>query len=566
MICKKCGQELPNDAEKCTSCGEIQNEDVFSPESKWVNERADARGGKIKKIGVFLMLFVCVALLATSYLRTLFPRTRSYDDALPPYAVIEGEDGEIKLIDTQTKQTLTISKDATLLNIMLSAKEDTLFFIVKDKTTEKTTLCSRYISNLVYDNLVIAEDVESYLINREADAVLYRKENGELWYGKTDDAKTHRLLRADVTEYYLSRSGDNALYIAKDGEKTVLYSLSGTSEELICPNAQILAVKDDLKKVYFTYGGALFLCNTRTGDSKCLVANFGELVKLYHKDSLLYYTAPDKSGTKSSLYCYDIKAEMSVCLTDSLKNIEYVADTPCIVYSEIALEGNTEYRFVKGALADKQTTVEGNDLSCFMINGSGDKLFFLDKSGKQSRAVSYQISGTEFKNPSVQDVDASVICAVIKDKVLTLKNVNPHTKTADLWYGGGPIKTGISIFPYSRIESEEHLLKVLTFDMTDTETGESVPYYAVLPLRDSEAILFFVSKGAIMRFDGNTTTELAKNDAENLYVISEDCVLYQTENGFTVHNKNNATEIAGGIKAFLYVEPYGNKPYQLNDD
>ncbi len=566
MKCKKCGTELPNDARECTNCHEAQNEDVFSEESKWVSERADARGGRIKKIGVVLMLFLCISLLGLSYIKNLFPKTRSYNDSLPPYAVIEGEDGEIKLIDTQSKQTLTISKDASLSNIMLNAKEDTLFFIVKDKTTEKTTLCNRYISNLVYDNLVIAEDVESYLINRDADIVLYRKENGELWYGKTEDRKTHRLLRADVTEYYLSHSGEHSLYIARDGEKAVLYSLSGTSEELICPNAQILAVKDDLRKVYFTYGGALFLCNTRTGDSKCLVANFGELIKLYHKDNLIYYTASDKSGTRTSLYCYDMKAEMSVCLTDSLGEVLYLAATPHIVYSENTLENETVYRFVKGAVADKQATIEGSALSGFMMNESENMLFFLDSSGKQTRVVSYQIHGTELKSPSISDVDVYALCALIKDKALTVKNVNPHTKTADLWYGGGPIATGISIYPYSRIESEEHLLKTVTFNVTDTVTGESVPYYAVLPIRDSEAVLFFDSKGPIMRFDGSSVTELAKQESENIYVISEDCVLYETENGFTVHNKNNATEIAGGVKAFLYVEPYGNKPYQLNDN
>lgn len=566
MKCKKCGTELPNDARECTNCHEAQNEDVFSEESKWVFERADARGGRIKKIGVVLMLFFCVSLLALSYAKNLFPRTRSSTDSLPPYAVVEGEDGEIKLIDTQSKQTLVISKDAFLSNIMLNDKEDALFFIVKDKITEKTTLCRRFISNLVYDNLVIAEDVADYLINREADTVLYRKENGELWYGETADAKTHRSLHADVTEYYLSHSGDNALYIAKDGEKSVLYSFDGTNEELICPNARILAVKDDLRKVYFTYGGALFLCNTRTGESKCLVASFGELIKLYHKENLIYYTATDKSGTKTSLYGYDMKAEMSVCLTDSLAEVLYIAATPNIIYSETTLENEIVYRFAKATFADKQATIEGKTLSDFMINESGSMLFFLDSSAKQTRVVSYHINGTELKNPSVADVDVYALCALIKDKPLTVKNVNPHTRTADLWYGGGPIATGVSIYPYSRIETQKHLLQTHTFDVTDTATGESTPYYAVLPLRDSDAVLFFDSKGPIMRFDGGSVSELAKQESENIYVISEDCVLYETENGFTVHNKNSSTEIAGEIKAFLYVEPYGNKPYQLNDD
>ena len=164
MKCEKCGESLPNDASVCPKCGQKLNEDVFSVESEWVKDREKAEKRGTKRILSIVTMVVCFGLLTGSYLINLIPDRRSYDDALPPYAAVLGTDGGVSLVGTSGQKIIKLSSENEISDLLLNEKEDRLFFIASEKDGTRT-LCSRYISNLIYESNVIAKNIDTFLIN-----------------------------------------------------------------------------------------------------------------------------------------------------------------------------------------------------------------------------------------------------------------------------------------------------------------------------------------------------------------------------------------------------------------
>ena len=59
--------------------------------------------------------------------------------------------------------------------------------------------------------------------------------------------------------------------------------------------------------------------------------------------------------------------------------------------------------------------------------------------------------------------------------------------------------------------------------------------------------------------------KITETNADSLYLISDDCILYSTGTGFYIRHRERETEVKVEVENFIFIEPYGNKPYQLAD-
>ncbi len=556
MICKKCGTELPNDASVCTNCGEKQNEDVFSVESEWVKERnaKERRGGK--KIISVIAIVISACLMVATYIVGFIPYRRSYDEKLPPFAAIVGTDGNVSIISTNNKKVIKLTEGSEIRNLMLSENEDTLFFIAKQEGRD--ILCSRYISNLIYESNVVARDVESYLINSTAKYVAYRTKDGKLMWGASEGKSKHTQVAENVGEYYLSYNGKLLVYTSVIEDIPYICTFDGEKSDLICKDAVILDLKSDLGTVYYKYGGGLFTYDTQNKKNLCLAASFNEILEIYHKEKTVYYTVSDREkGTLSLMVAKDGK---EVCISENFASLEVAhSKKAMIVYSEFDTLGRV-YKVVKSDNAEDLITIPGSSLSDFTLIENTNTLLFLDKSAEQTKLISANVDGEDISKLEAIDTDVRLVCGVIDRKPLYVKEFNPISMTVSLCYGGEIIAEKVKLRDASNLDM--HILEPRTL-MYDGGDGMK-PYLAAIPLRSSESFMFYDKEGFISKFDGKEISRITEAETEDLYLISDDCILYSTGTGFFIRQNDKNTEFDMDVSEFMFIEPYGNKPYQLD--
>ncbi len=555
MICKNCGTELPNDASVCTSCGEKLNEDVFSVESQWVKERnaKEKRGGK-KAISV-IAIFIAACLMAATYIVGFIPYKRSYNEELPPFAAVVGTDGNVSIISTNNKKVIKITEGTEVRELMLNENEDTLFFLAKQDGED--ILCSRYISNLIYESNVVAKKVESYLINFNGKYVAYKTTDGKLMWGQTDGKTAHSEVASSVGEYYLSYNGKLLVYTYIFEDVKYLCTFDGTKNELVCKGAEIIDLKDNLGTIYYKYGGGLFSYNTQKKENVCLAVSFDEILEIYHKQNTVYYTVTNRETGTISLMV--VENEKTTPVSSNFLSLEVKHDTkPILIYSEL-VESNKVYKVLRGDSVTESLKIPGDTLGDFALLQDGNNVFFLDKTGEQTKIVSANIGGETVTKLEVIDVDVEMICGVINKKPLYIKNFNSKNMTVSLCYGGEIVEEKIKLKDASNLDTHILAPRTLIYD-----NGENVaPYLAAIPLRSSESFMFYDKDGFVSKFDGEEVSRITESEAEDLYLISGNCILYSTGSGFFIRQNDKNTEVDMDVTEFMFIEPYGNKPYQL---
>ncbi len=559
MICNKCGTEMPNDASMCPSCGEEQNADVFSPRSKWAEERYKSEKRGRKKLLSVVALLISAVFIVLSYSMGIVPTWRRYNEKLPPYAAVVGTDGNVSIISTTSKKIITLDEGDEIRDIMLNENEDTLFFIAKKDG--KSMLCSRYLSNLIYESNVVAKDVDSYLINNNAKYVAYKTEKGKLLWGETEGKAKHKEIAENVEDFYLSYSGKFIVYTCVQEDVSFIYTFDGENSELVCKGAEIVDLESNLESIYYSFGGGLFIYNTFTKENKCLAVSFREIINIYRKWNTVYYTVVNKSeGTQALMVSKDGETK---CITDNLERIEVChPSNPSVIYREFDGTGyGYNYKLIRDNDFDNIISFNGNNLSDFEFADGNANVVYIDKSGEQSRLVSAHVGNGKIDKHEVLDTDAVLLCGIIGKKPFYAKNFNPGDMTVTLCYAGSTVATKVKLKDASDIDS--HMLKPNTFEYYSPDGYRNLPYLAAIPLRSSESFMFYDKEGFISKFDGRSVTPVSEAEADDLYLISGDCILYSTGSGFFMRQNGKNTELDLDVKDFIYIEPYGSKPYQL---
>ncbi len=562
MICKKCGTELSNDATVCPVCKTEYNKDVFKPKSDWIAETSAKNKNIFKKISIFSLLTICVVLLCMSYLSNLLPKIRSYNQSLPPFAAIENENGDVSIINTNSNKVLVITDGDSISDIMINAKEDRLFFIVTDNG--RRTLFSRYLSTLIYDNDIVASNVCDYLINYESDTVAY-KTNSNILYVTDSKGLNTKEISKQVDEYYLSYNGKIIVYTVKDHlNRSSIYLYKDGASTLVCGNAEILRVYSDLKDIYFSYAGGLFCYDTSTEESKCISADYGVIAQIYRDEGIVYFTSAPKPDGRVALYCYDGEQKT---VTSNLSSIVYTAEKPFVVYTETNERGEPVYKAIVETSTERISTINGSNLESFMLDKSGKHLFYNDCSKEQSMLVSARVKKNALVDFSVIDTDVVYLCGLIESKPLYAKNFSSANMVADLYYEGEEIFSTAEIYDYAKFSSIPHMLRPETFKYFFTEDDQTNigEAFVTMPLRGSDAFIF--SDGdheKVYKFDGDSVKEMVQGNIEEMYMIAHNCIISTTDGKIVINKNDESTEIDGDAVKFIYIEPYGNKEYQLH--
>lgn len=557
MKCEKCGESLPNDTSVCPKCGQKLNGDVFSAESKWVKDRAISEKRGIKRILSLLTLFVCVSLLAGAYIVNLFPDKRAYDDALPPYAVILGTDGGVSLIGTSSKKIITLSSEDRVSDLLLNEKEDRLFFIATDKNGIRT-LCSRYISNLIYESNVIAKNVESFLINNMGKIVVYKDIDGRLFYGECEEKSEHVMVSESCNEFYLSHTGKLLVYTATVDGVTNIYKYDGKTT-LICGDAELVSVKKDLGRLYYRYAGGLVLYNLTANEKTILAQTCTDIIRIYDSENLVYYTVADRENGTMSLMCSK-KGESLLMCEGFAETIKTNDGKGAIIFTRFD-DNKTVHSMIIGNNAEGMINFDGFGLTDFTFADNASMVYYVDHLEEQTRLIRAKITADGLDRLSIVDTDVKMICGLIDGKPLYIKHFNPINLTVALYYNAEKISDKISVRELDEIDS--HILMPETFEYNDGEDVKS--YLATIRLRSSETYLFYDRSGFICTFDGDRVKKITEANADSLYLISDDCILYSTGTGFYIKHKERETEVKVEVENFIFIEPYGDKPYQLAD-
>ncbi len=557
MKCKKCGENLPNDTSVCPKCGEKLNEDVFSVESEWVKDREKAEKRGVKRVLSLTALLVCAALVTGSYLINLFPDRREYDDALPPYAAVLGTDGGVSIVGTSSKKIITLSSEDKVSDLLLNEKEDRLFFIATDKAGTRM-LCSRYISNLIYESNVIAKNVDNFLINNLGKVIAYKDLDGRLFYFDSDSKDEHVLVSENCNDYYLSHTGKLLVYTATVDGVTNIYKYDGKST-LICGDAELVSVKNDLGRLYYRYAGGLVLYNMSANEKTILAQTCTDILRIYDNETLVYYTVVDREKGTKSLMCSKKGEARLVC--DGFAELVLTNEgRGALVFSRFA-DNKTVYSLVVGNSVESMSDFNGFGLTDFTFADNASAVYYIDHLEEQTRLISARITDKGLERLSIVDTDVKMICGLIDGKSLYVKNFNPINLTVALYYNGEKISDKISVRETDDIDS--HILKPETFEYSDGEETKS--YLATIRLRSSETYLFYDKSGFICTFDGDRVRKITETNADSLYLISDDCILYSTGTGFYIRHRERETEVKVEVENFIFIEPYGNKPYQLAD-
>lgn len=557
MKCNKCGENLPNDASVCPKCGQKLNEDVFSVESKWVKEREKSEKRGMKRVFSILTLFVCGALLAGSYLINLFPEKREYDDALPPYAAVLGTDGGVSLVGTSSQQIITLTSDSEVSDLLLNEKEDRLFFIATDKSG-KRMLCSRYISNLIYESNVIAQNVDSFLINNMGKIVAYKDLDGRLFYGECDGKEAHALVSDNCSEFYLSHTGKLLVYTTEVDGVTNIYKYDGEST-LICGDAELVSVKNDLKRLYYRYAGGLVLYNMNANEKTILAQTCTDILRIYDSETLVYYTVADREKGTKSLMCSK-KGEAKLICENFAELIKTNDGKGAIIFSRFE-DNKTVYSLTVGTQTEKLINFDGFGLTDFTFADNASTVYYIDHLADQTRLISAKINEDSLDKLSIEDVDVKMICGLINGKPLYIKNFNPINLTVALYYNGEKISEKVSVREADELDS--HIIMPETFEYDNGEEVRS--FLATIRLRSSETYLFYDKSGFICTFNGDRVKKITETNADSLYLISDECILYSTGTGFYIKHRERETEVKVEVENFIFIEPFGNKPYQLAD-
>lgn len=557
MKCEKCGESLPNDASVCPKCGQKLNEDVFSVESKWVKDREKAEKRGTKRILSLITLFVCVTLLAGAYLVNLFPERREYDDALPPYAAVLGTDGGVSLVGTSTNKIITLSSEDKVSDLLLNEKEDRLFFIATGKDGTRT-LCNRYISNLIYESNVVAKNVDSFLINNMGKIVAYKDTDGRLFYGECEDKSEHVIVSESCNEYYLSHTGKNLVYTATVDGVTNIYKYDGKNT-LICGDAEIVAVKKDLGRIYYKYAGGLVLYNMSANEKRILAQTCTDVVRIYDSENLVYYTVADREMGTKSLMCSRKGVSELICegFAEAVKSNE---GKGALIFSRF-VDSKIVYSVVVGDNTENIIDFNGSGLSDFTFANNASAVYYIDHLADQTRLIRARITEEGFDKLAIVDTDVKMICGLIDGKPLYVKNFNPINLSVSLYYNGERISDRISVRETDELDS--HILIPETFEYDNGEEIKS--YLATIRLRSSETYLFYDKTGFICTFNGDKVKKITETSADSLYLISDECILYSTGTGFYIKQEERETEVKVEVENFIFIEPFGNKPYQLAD-
>lgn len=557
MKCEKCGESLPNDTSVCPKCGQKLNEDVFSAESEWVKERDRSEKRGAKRVLSLVTLFVCVALITGSYLVNLFPDRREYDDALPPYAAVLGTDGGVSLVGTSSKKIITLSSEDKVSDLLLNEKEDRLFFIATDKAGTRT-LCSRYISNLIYESNVIAKNVDSFLINNMGKIVAYKDLDGRLFYGECDSKEEHALVSSSCGEFYLSHTGKLLVYTETVEGVTNIYKYDGKAT-LICGDAELVSVKNDLGRLYYRYAGGLVLYNMSSNEKRILAQTCTDILRIYDSETLVYYTVADREKGTKSLMCSK-KGEASLVCENFAELVLANEGRGALIFCRF-VENKTVYSLIVGNNVSNLIDFNGFGLTDFTFAENASAVYYIDHLEDQTRLIRAKVTDGGLDKLSIVDTDVKMICGLIGGDPLYIKHFNPINLTVALHYNGEKISDKVSVRETDEIDS--HILMPETFEYND---GEKISHYlATIRLRSSETYLFYDKSGFICTFDGEKVRKVTETDADSLYLISDDCILYSTGTGFYIKHNERETEVKVEVENFIFIEPYGNKPYQLAD-
>jgi hypothetical protein len=557
MKCEKCGESLPNDASVCPKCGQKLNEDVFSVESEWVKDREKAEKRGTKRILSIVTMVVCFGLLTGSYLINLIPDRRSYDDALPPYAAVLGTDGGVSLVGTSGQKIINLSSENEISDLLLNEKEDRLFFIASEKDGTRT-LCSRYISNLIYESNVIAKNVDTFLINNLGRIVAYKDIDGRLFYGECDEKSKHVLVSENCSEYYLSHTGKLLVYTAVVDGVTNIYKYDGENT-LICGDAELVSVKKDLGRLYYRYAGGLVLYNMNANEKMILAQTCTDILKIYDSESLVYYTVADREKGTKTLMCSKKGKTDVVC--ESFGELVLVNEGKGAIIFSRFVDNKTVYSMVTGNNVDSLVDFSGFGLTDFTFADNASKVYYIDHLEDQTRLISARVTPEKLDKLSIVDTDVKMICGLIDGKPLYIKNFNPINLTVALYYNVEKVSDRVSVREAG--EFDIHIIKPETFEYGEGDEARS--YLVTTRLRSSETYLFYDNSGFICTFDGDRVNKVTEANASDLYLISNECILYSTGTGFYIKKKERETEVKVEVENFIFIEPFGNKPYQLAD-
>lgn len=456
--------------------------------------------------------------------------------------------GNVTVISPDNAMRIELDEYGTVSDLKLSARGDRLFYIVYEN--ESSILCSRKLSSLVYERRVHGEDVTSYILSRDGDALVCLTANGTLLYAGTDGEAYPKEIDTRVSGYCTSEGIEKIIYSAKrEGGREHVYSFDGEASELLYENATILDSGEGPSSILLTSQGRLILLDGENGEGRVISESFGELIQ--SRDGVIYYTMRKDDGTQS-LFCYDGEEKL---VTDSLCDVVFTSKKPLIVYTELAEDGYTEeYKVLIGGHTESIETLSGSDYSDFAASEDGSLLFFNDASKKQEMLIRANVGESSLSSFSVIDTDTKHVCAIVGNKILYIKNFNPISSTADLYCNSERIHSGVNV--NELIPFPDYVAPVRSY--TWVHQGIVSTGYVCQRVQGVEAVVYNAD-GKVYFYAGKDEYPIGIGDAKDVLIISDDTAVYKGEDEMLILKDGRVSKKSYRADRFLHVKGYNEK-------
>lgn len=485
-----------------------------------------------KALLITLLLLTSAFFVALAYIYSTYPELLASEPSLPEYVCFADIDGNTVLVSEDGHMKLTLEEYGTVDGVVFNQKQDRVFYVWNDGT--RSRLVSRHVSTLIYDRSIISENAVSFVLSADTEAVAFLSSRNELILRVGESEK---VIDVNVTEYFFSGDGKRLIYEKQnaDGHGVDLYKYESGEVRLILKGTDVIMTDGDCSSALILSDRILSRYIASTNEILPLCEKLEELI---YAGDILYYTEESEDGL--SLICNDGTPKV---ISDRLDSVVYSNDSiPFVVFSEYGDDGEIAYKtlYSTGSI----TELGGDNLYGFMTDG--ERIYYTDASKDQTMLIGAYVAEGAIHSFTVIDTDIDLLCGIISGKPIYIKNFNPISNEADLYFNSERIHSSISTEDIGNMP--EYLSDVYSFDYV--YRGIPGERCACVHIYNSEAVLYNAD-GRLYRFDGRDEIPLCISELKNAYPISEDSLAAYEGGILTVISGAKKTNVGVVISRFI---------------